>query len=785
MLKRYFIRDALSQRNFALFTRFVLSYIVILLIPFFVVGIFIYRNFNETLYKEVESTTLASTKQTIDNINMRIKEFRNITLQISKNSEIEPSLFMQNINRLTEFEFYKIIGQIKNIKLLNAYIDNTYVYYRDSDTIVSSESKYNFSIFFSQVFTPVNASAQDIRELMNTVQAEQVRTVQVRMGNTVKEQLIYLKPLPVYEPNYNATLMITMDTSSITAFMKNILGSYDGSMYILDYDKNIVNYITNNNSGPLEAEVLSALMGDDKEGVYSKKVNGENKIISYNQSEETRWSCIAILDAKSLMAGVNAIRGWIWGLLFLSIVIGLVLAYYFSYNHYNPIKKVAALLTSHAADEVKPEGRFKHELDMIENAMSKIISKDKLLQNSMNQYKPVVQADFLRRILKGEFSDPGAVFDIAEFTGVQFGSEQFAAMVINIDNSERLLQENNESLLSLYRFSVSNVAAELCESFAKGYTVDMSSDRIALVVDFSGTKVNCKEVLKVLGDTTRDFFHKNFEFTVTVGIGKVYKNLTDLAKSYIEAQSAVEYKIVKGNNSVIHFDNISTGSTVRYFYTLQHEQRIFECLKKGDFSEIQSILGDIIVKITNSPVSVNMAQCIYFDIINTAMKSLAEFDIEDYSEMMRSSNILQDLLKCRTLQEVYDKTVGFYEDICGYIKRNSEYEAGTLNNDILAFVKSNCFEVNLSLSYLADRFSVSQSYLSRFFKSRTEMNFIDYLHTLRLVKVKHLLTNSQKTINEIAMLCGYIDNHSLIRVFRKYEGITPGRYREMYCPKGN
>jgi len=51
---------------------------------------------------------------------------------------------------------------------------------------------------------------------------------------------------------------------------------------------------------------------------------------------------------------------------------------------------------------------------------------------------------------------------------------------------------------------------------------------------------------------------------------------------------------------------------------------------------------------------------------------------------------------------------------------------------------------------------------------------------VRIEKAKELLTVGGKSVQEVTYLTGYENPNTFIRIFKRYSGITPGRYREMY-----
>lgn len=83
----------------------------------------------------------------------------------------------------------------------------------------------------------------------------------------------------------------------------------------------------------------------------------------------------------------------------------------------------------------------------------------------------------------------------------------------------------------------------------------------------------------------------------------------------------------------------------------------------------------------------------------------------------------------------------------------------------------------LSLQLLAERVGVSQVYLSRVFKQRYGMSVMHYINQLRVEEAKRLITSGDEPLKVIALKVGFISDINLIRVFKKYEKITPGLYR--------
>lgn len=88
------------------------------------------------------------------------------------------------------------------------------------------------------------------------------------------------------------------------------------------------------------------------------------------------------------------------------------------------------------------------------------------------------------------------------------------------------------------------------------------------------------------------------------------------------------------------------------------------------------------------------------------------------------------------------------------------------------------YDKKLTLNDVANEVCLSPKYLSRIFKEKTGMSFLDYKLQLRIEKAKELLKESGDNIEEISYKLGYQNPESFGKVFRKITQLTPREYRE-------
>ena len=103
-------------------------------------------------------------------------------------------------------------------------------------------------------------------------------------------------------------------------------------------------------------------------------------------------------------------------------------------------------------------------------------------------------------------------------------------------------------------------------------------------------------------------------------------------------------------------------------------------------------------------------------------------------------------------------------------------------HDVSQYIESNYFDINLNLNNIADHFHITPSYLSRKFRDEYGISMIDYLYKIRISHSLKLIKDTSLKIADIAQMVGFQDSNAFIRIFKKYQGCTPGKYKITSSP---
>lgn len=167
-----------------------------------------------------------------------------------------------------------------------------------------------------------------------------------------------------------------------------------------------------------------------------------------------------------------------------------------------------------------------------------------------------------------------------------------------------------------------------------------------------------------------------------------------------------------------------------------------------------------------------------YDDLNIVRKALS-LGVDDY------------ILKPINPQKIY----GLIENIIVNYKINDSDELNNIvhdkevnkknlssnNNQIISaidYIEDN-FKENITLDKIAATCNLSPCYFSKLFKKEMGINFNTYLNNKKIEYAKEILKTTDTPILNIALDLGFDDCGYFIKVFKKVEGVTPKKYREI------
>ncbi len=108
-------------------------------------------------------------------------------------------------------------------------------------------------------------------------------------------------------------------------------------------------------------------------------------------------------------------------------------------------------------------------------------------------------------------------------------------------------------------------------------------------------------------------------------------------------------------------------------------------------------------------------------------------------------------------------------------ERVSEYQYPI--SKVVKYIQANATK-KLSVSGLAEFFSLNPDYLSRRFHEVTDMSLVDFIQQQKLEIAKYFLVFSEMKISDVSELLDFCNPGYFSQVFKKHVGLTPLEYRK-------
>jgi len=90
------------------------------------------------------------------------------------------------------------------------------------------------------------------------------------------------------------------------------------------------------------------------------------------------------------------------------------------------------------------------------------------------------------------------------------------------------------------------------------------------------------------------------------------------------------------------------------------------------------------------------------------------------------------------------------------------------------------YQEKIWINDVAQFLNITETTLSRLIKKRTGKSFVDFLNDYRIGFASRWLTETNQSIAEIAVRCGFHNISNFNRIFRRNKGCTPSQYRENF-----
>lgn len=757
-----------------------ISYLSILLIPIIISGI-VYVKTASIVEKEINNNNLILLKQVQKLIDKKMLDVKQLGLQVAWNSKLV-SLFYNDkpMNPEGRYSISRLQKDLRIYKVANGYIREIYVYLHNSEMFINSSTSYSMDLLQTVLAKDAEISAEQFIEMSRQELKHVFTTLKIRQnGNKEATAIAYILSLPydIYDKSI-ATLVILLDYSTFLDEVSRIEELQQGTVLILGENNQIV-AITGEkyDNISLEYEKLS-----DGNLLY-EYINGQEFTISSISSSQNGWKYVFMMPSITFMVKVKYIKNLMIYSILICLIIGGLVAYIFTKKNYNPVYQMVQALAGRVGIELNPG---LNEYSFVQQAINNTLNEKEIIMEKLEKQNLALRSSFLARLIKGRYDQTVPIEEALYSYDIRWISDIFCVMLFYIEDFNKLFRKaslkESDSMeqVKLVHFIISNVIEELIGKNHYGLVTEVDDMIVCLINVNKNRMEQIEDELVEIALKAQKFIKENFFVHFTVSIGRIHRTLAGIPESYREAQEAMEYRMIMGNEKIIRYSQIQNPRRNNYDYSLELEQQLINAIKIGDLETAQNIINEVFEKnFSGEILSVQMIKCLFFDLISTMIKALNDINLMNNNCFIEELNPISRLLSSDTIMEMKHQMMDILEKVCQYVESSSKDRNKKISEQIVSIIENSYMDYNLSITSIASKFGLTAPYISKIFKDTMGEGIQDYINKIRLNKAKALLLGEHANLECIAKKVGYANSNGLIRVFKKYEGVTPGQYREI------
>lgn len=243
--------------------------------------------------------------------------------------------------------------------------------------------------------------------------------------------------------------------------------------------------------------------------------------------------------------------------------------------------------------------------------------------------------------------------------------------------------------------------------------------------------------------------------------------------AYLKHTNMLQYRTLEPSAQIV--SDLPAEAVPATYMSAAQEKQLQSFVQAGNEAAVIPLVMNIAEALHRRGAPVAFFHGFAGEVIGLAMKELISLQVDVYPQLTESSPYAR-IRECSSLPEFQSGLREFLQAGLKLIRDKRE-----LKDDVIAYVLQYIGEhyaADISLEQVADKLGLSRNYFSTYFKEKTGHTFSEYVNDLRIGQAKKMLLDGKHKVHDIAVMVGYQNTNSFIRMFRKKLGIPPGEYRK-------
>lgn len=747
-------------RNYKVLKKYIISFALVFLLPSMCMMLFFNTYTTRLIGKQSQDRLINRVASYYDSVESRLQNLKNIFVELSVDKEtyMLESLTNVDLDDVTRLKAYS--KKLYTFSFINNMIKGITVYYTNTDTVMNNKGKFSYYYAYDQFFKMYGIPQDDFRKML-------------RNNNALKifraNGLIYaVQSIPISENYPQGCIVIGIDENVLMGFTPESNSSMIGNYIIADKQGGT---IAHHCEDAISRETIRSCINSSEKIQRNVTDGGKEYTVVCSKASVEGLYYLSFVPAKELEGGINEFNMVMLKVILVFFVLGLAIVWAFSAFNYTPVKTMLREITPGNKKDLavaKADGGKATEYDIIKMYIDDLCREKDDLSSRVSIHMNDTRNNFLKELVTDGCTGE-RVEEMVGLLNLNLPEEYFCFIYIVMDSQGQLdANEVNKA------FQVQERMDGVIKKFSSGYRLQLDNNRKGILINV-GADTTPEQIEEAFVQLCREL-NENSLSSLKAGIGGICKGYDRLPQGYKEAFEAARYGYFY-SLEVCRYGEAVTHAKESYYYPSGVENKLMNCCEIGDSEGVDEMITDILSRnFIESRISLKSAYALYYDLkgtLNRVMKK-CNMDLQPLSDGSEQAEI--DLNGFVGLDLISAYIRSSYRAVCDFVKRPKANMSETLVRDVINYINDNYCDRYLSCVSVADKFNISQPYLSVILKKHTGMSYGDYVNSLRIKEAKKLLKESGLSVNEIAEKLGYGSGNGFMRTFKNIEGVTPRQY---------
>ncbi len=726
----------------------ILSYFVVFLVPTSVVTYAFFYSVSQ-LGAEAEENSIASLKLAANQIDNVIEMMQDAAANLAGDENILS--FSENYDSISSEAMLKIVNDINNNAVMSNYFRTAYIYFDRSGIVLGNKGKYMAETYYKLHHSGGSMTYEQWIDLLRSYTVGTYKNeLYTPTSGTAEYSTLYVKSLPFGEPqNMRAAVVFVLNNNWLSQTLKEGWSSKRICFIANENDEIIA---SSKNAKIFETMPYREINGSGRGNI---KFGGKKYSTYCIGSSVNLWKYYLVYTDNDLFDKYfPSIMVFILIYILLVVLIVCVIAANIKKN-YRSLNKVVGVLSNDLGIDIDLHTDV---YDDIARHLHTSFSKSK---DIIERQRERLKINFLNKLLYDSNMTDIEIKEGRDYLGESFFGGNIRLVLCCITESPDYADEYGTVVID-------NIFTEI---ISEKYPVigNVTEDSVIFLVsadqDFEAfiTEKNkfAAELIK------REF---SVSFITSVSESGELKNVSDM---YSQARYTLESAASCGKNNIVFYSDVTVNKTAGLSKSLAVWQQYINLMQTGKYSLAFSVIKPTVDILALNGSKMPDIKIRMYSLINNIIEGLnAAAGVENEKYVKKLELISQPSELKNYVYYMFNELKQLEAD-----KENDKY--GDLIQEVKSIIDKNYGDENLSIGSIADKFGMNPAYFARLFAKHTGVYMNDYINSVRLSEAKKMLTSTNKSVKDIASLAGYGNNTTFIRVFKKSEGITPSKYREL------